>query len=51
MVEYVIPPGNDLTAHKTDAGYSLVFTFVCKHGSASTLGKDNVVFYNKHSSA
>ena len=47
LVEYVSSPNNGLTVHSIDAGYSLVFTFVCKYGSSCTLGKDKAVFYNK----
>lgn len=47
LVEYVSLPNSGLTVHSIDAGYSLVFTFVCKYGSLCTLGKDKAVFCNK----
>ena len=36
--------GGDIVLAKTDAGHSLVFSFVCNYGTPDTFGKDKKIF-------
>ena len=36
--------GGDIVLAKTDAGHSLVFSFVCNYGTPDTFGKDKKFF-------
>ena len=36
--------GGDIVLAKTDAGHSLVFSFVCGYGTPDTFGKDKKIF-------
>ena len=47
LMEYMpsqLKGGDSVVLAKTDAGHSLVFSFVCNYGTRATFGKDNRIF-------